>query len=68
MCFALFIAASSFFMGEAHTFPEALRQPALLAVPVLLPLLAMPYWIWRLRSRKRKPAPVVLSASERAAA
>jgi ABC-type Fe3+-siderophore transport system permease subunit len=54
MCFALLIAAGSFFVGQAHTFPEALRQPALLAVPVLVPLLAMPYWVWRLR--RRKPA------------
>lgn len=62
MCFALWIAAGSFFIGQAHTFPEALRQPALLAVPVLVPLLAMPYWIWRLR--RRKPAPVLVSAGE----
>jgi hypothetical protein len=52
MCFALFIAAGSFFVGQAHTFPEALRHPALIAVPVLVPLLAMPYWVWRLRRRK----------------
>jgi uncharacterized membrane protein len=56
MCFALFI------VGQAHTFPEALRHPALIAVPVLVPLLAMPYWVWRLR--RRKPAPVLLSAGE----
>ncbi len=60
MCFALFIAAGSFFIGQAHTFPEALRQPALLAVPVLVPLLAMPYWVWRLR--RRKHARVLVSA------
>lgn len=62
MCFALWIAAGSFFIGQAHTFPEALRHPALLAVPVLVPLLAMPYWIWRLR--RKKPARVLLSADE----
>jgi uncharacterized membrane protein len=64
MCFALFIAAGSFFVGQAHTFPEALRHPALIAVPVLVPLLAMPYWVWRLR--RRNPAPVLLSAGESA--
>lgn len=62
MCFALWIAAGSFFIGQAHTFPEALRHPALLAVPVLVPLLAIPYWIWRLR--RKKPARVVVSAGE----
>lgn len=62
MCFAIFIAAGSFFIGQAHTFPEAVRNPALLALPVLVPLLAMPYWIWRLRSRR--PARGVVSAAE----
>ena len=47
---------------QAHTFPEALRHPALIVVPVLVPLLAMPYWVWRLR--RRKPAPVLVSAGE----
>ena len=55
MCFALLIAAGSFFVGQAHTFPEALRHPALIAVPVLVPLLAMPYWVWRLRPRGLRP-------------
>ncbi|HLX06961.1 MAG TPA: hypothetical protein VKY89_03765 [Thermoanaerobaculia bacterium] len=52
MCFAVFIASASFFLGQASKFPEQLRIPALLAIPVLLPLLAMVYWLWRLRIRK----------------
>jgi hypothetical protein len=53
MCFALWIAAGSFFLGQADEFPEALRVPALLALPVLAPLVAMAYWTWRLRARRR---------------
>ena len=52
MCFAVFMASGSFFLGQASKFPERLRVPALLATPVLLPLLAMVYWLWRLRIRK----------------
>jgi uncharacterized membrane protein len=52
MCFALYIATASFFLGQADEFPEALRIPALLAIPVLAPLLAMVYWLWRVRVRR----------------
>ena len=52
MCFALFIAAMSFFLGQADEFPAALRKPALLALPVLLVLATMLYWLWRVRIRR----------------
>jgi len=52
MCFALFIASASFFLGQAKHFPQSLRIPALLAIPALLPLVAMAYWLWRLRVRR----------------
>lgn len=52
MCFALFIAALSFFLGQADEFPAALRIPALLALPVLLVLATMLYWLWRVRIRR----------------
>ena len=51
MCFALYIATSSFFLGQADEFPEMLRHPALLALPVLAVLVAMVYWLWRVRIR-----------------
>jgi uncharacterized membrane protein len=53
MCFALWVASASFFLGQANVVPEPLRTPILLAVPVLTPLLAMAYWFWRLRNRRR---------------
>jgi hypothetical protein len=49
MCFALFIAATAFFLGQPDVFPKALRVPALLALPVLAVLFTMLYWLWRVR-------------------
>jgi uncharacterized membrane protein len=54
MCMALFIAAASFFSIRtrvAAIFPVALTTPAARAVPVLLVLATMCYWLWRIRSR-----------------
>jgi hypothetical protein len=52
MCWAMWIAASSFFLGQSDEFPVALRKPALLAIPVLVPLVVMLYWLWRVRIRR----------------
>jgi uncharacterized membrane protein len=47
MCFAMFIATGSFFFGQAKLFPEPIRIMPLLAVPALLPLVLMLYWLAR---------------------
>ena len=52
MCFALFIAALSFFLGQADEIPEPLRILPLLALPVLAVLLTMFYWLWRVRTQR----------------
>ena len=52
MCFALFIATGSFFLGQADELPESLRVFPLLAIPAFLPLLVMPYWLCRVRARR----------------
>jgi hypothetical protein len=52
MCLALFIAAMSFFIGQAKVIPEPLRIMPLLAMPVLLVLIMMGYWMWRVRIRQ----------------
>ena len=52
MSFALFIAALSFFIGQAKVFPERVRIPALLGLPVLAVLVTMSYWLWRVRIRR----------------
>lgn len=52
MCFAMWVAAASFFWGPPNRVPEIIRIPALQAVAVLMPIAAMAYWRWKLRTRK----------------
>ncbi|MDQ3949292.1 MAG: hypothetical protein M3282_03015, partial [Gemmatimonadota bacterium] len=64
MSFALFIAALSFFIGQAQVFPKPVRIPALLALPVLAVLVTMFYWLWRVRTRRSFRSIVRVSAAE----
>jgi hypothetical protein len=50
MCFALWIASASFFLGQADIFPPALRAIPLLVTLAFLPLGVMVYWLWRSRA------------------
>jgi uncharacterized membrane protein len=52
MCFALFIASGSFFLGQAKVIPKPIRILPLLAIPAFLPLLLMIYWLVRVRFTK----------------
>ena len=52
MSFALFIAALSFFIGQAQVFPKPVRIMPVLALPVLAVLVTMVYWLWRVRVRR----------------
>lgn len=49
MCFALLMAAVSFFFGQAQVIPEWLRHTPLLAVPPLVIIVLMIYWLIRVR-------------------
>ena len=49
MCFAMWVAAASFFWGPPRRVPEMIRIPALQAFAVLVPVAAMIYWLVRLR-------------------
>jgi uncharacterized membrane protein len=51
MCWALWIAVSSFFLGQAEVLPEAIRIPGLMALPVVTVVVVMVYWLWRVRVR-----------------
>ena len=51
MCFAFWIATGSFFLGQMDEFPAWLQKPALMAIPAMLPLVVMAYWLWRVRFR-----------------
>lgn len=59
MSFALFIAAASFFLGQPQVFPAPLRRSGVLAIPVLLVLLLLVFWMGRvlLTQRFRRPRP-----------
>jgi uncharacterized membrane protein len=65
MCFALFIASIAFYLGQGRV-PEPLRIPALLAAGVLLPIVAILYWVWRIRHKRPVRAIVCDSAREAA--
>lgn len=49
MCFSLFIASGSFFLGQQQVFPEALRDSVLLYVLALSPLPVMLFWLGKVR-------------------
>lgn len=53
MCFALFIASGSFFLGQMNFVPKPLRIVPLLGALGVAPLVALLYWMWRVRLRKR---------------
>ncbi len=63
MCFALFIAAMSFFLGQAKVIPEPIRIPPLLALPPLAVLVTMFYWLWRVRAKRAAPRIAALRAT-----
>ena len=55
MCFALFIAAGSFFSIRgrvARILPEPFTTAPMRALPVVLVFVAMFYWLWRVRGRR----------------
>ncbi len=62
MDLAMYFATSAFFLGQAKLFPAVLRQnTALLAVPVLLVLLHLAYWLWK-SLRARHPSARAMTA------
>jgi uncharacterized membrane protein len=55
MCFALFIAAGSFFSIRervARILPEPFASVPMRVLPILLIFVAMFYWLWRVRVRR----------------
>jgi hypothetical protein len=84
MCFALLIAALSFapgggvfrsFPGQPQTFASAIRQTLLLNVPLVVIVVLMLYWLWRVSIRRslrgivgvsfRDPVSVTVSSRRR---
>jgi hypothetical protein len=59
MCFGLFIATGSFFLGQMKFIPEPARIMPLLLVLAFAPLVFLLYWMWRVRVRGRLSGIVV---------
>jgi hypothetical protein len=58
MCFAIFIAAGSFFSIEervAKILPEPFTTVPMRALPIVLLFATMFYWLWRVRGRRTLP-------------
>jgi hypothetical protein len=53
MCFGLFIATGSFFLGQMKFIPAPIRVVPLLFVLAIGPLVILVYWMWRVRLRRR---------------
>ena len=55
MCFALFVASGSFFLGRIRIFPHAVRELYIPWILAFLPLLLMIFWLIRVRGKKTYP-------------
>jgi len=49
MCFAMFIAAGSFYPGQQRFFPESIRKTNLLYFPVFFAIVMLIFWPMRVR-------------------
>ena len=52
MCFGLFVATGSFFIGQMNFIPAPIRVVPLLFVLGVAPLFILLYWMWRVRLRR----------------
>lgn len=59
MCFALFIATGSFFLGQMKFVPAPVRIVPLLLVLAFTPIVFLFYWMWRVRVRGRLSGMVI---------
>ena len=65
MCFGLFIATGSFFLGQMKFIPEPVRFVPLLLALAFAPILFLLYWMWRVRVRGRLTGIVVAATQPR---
>jgi hypothetical protein len=56
MCYAMFVASGSFFLGQAQVLPAPPRAGPVPTLLAFLPLLLMPFYLWRYRDRRRSVA------------
>jgi uncharacterized membrane protein len=55
MCFAMYTATASFFLGQADAIPAALRYWPVLITAAFLPLPVMFFWLWRVGASRARP-------------
>lgn len=53
MCFSLLIATASLFLGQPQVFPESIRKPQLLMIPVVLVLVNLIFWLLKVVVSRR---------------
>ena len=63
MCFGLFIATGSFFLGQMRFIPEPVRIVPVLLVLGFAPIAFLFYWMWRVRVRGRLTG-VIIGATQ----
>jgi uncharacterized membrane protein len=61
MCFALFIATGSFFIGQMKFVPAPIRYVPLMIALGVAPLFVLFYWMWRVRLRRRLAGLIIAS-------
>lgn len=65
MGFAMWMATTSFFLGQAKVFPEPLRHAfALRAIPVVLVIAVIVYWLVRVRIKRERAVRMPLGGTE----
>lgn len=52
MCFGLFIASGSFFLGQMKFIPEPVRIVPVIVALAVSPLVLLLYWMWRVRLKQ----------------
>ena len=52
MCFGLFVASGSFFLGQSKFIPRPVRIMPLILALAVAPLVLLLYWMWRVRLRQ----------------
>ncbi len=63
MCFGLFVAAGSLFLGQQQVFPQWLRDTPVLYIAALAPLPFLIFWLLRVRLSKKYRAAITAPAA-----
>jgi uncharacterized membrane protein len=63
MCFALWIAVGSLFLGQPQVFPQPIRKFPFLVIPPLLMLLVTLYWLVRILFKRRRASCITFDSN-----